>query len=63
MPLYDVRWHEKILHSTLIEAESEELALANFGESDDDEWIDSEFVGIHSVKILKLNKEDENVSA
>ena len=60
MPLYDVRWYEKILHSTLIEAESEELALANFGESDDDEWIDSEFVGIHSVKILKLNKEDEN---
>ena len=57
MPLYDVRWYEKILHSTLIEAESEELALANFGESDDDEWIDSEFVGIHSVK------EHENVTS
>ena len=50
MPMYDVRWNEKILHSTVVEAESEELALANFGDSDDDEWVDAEFLGIHSVE-------------
>ena len=50
MPMYDVRWYEKILHSTVVEAESEELALANFGDSDDDEWVDAEFLGIHSVE-------------
>ena len=62
MPMYDVRWYEKILHSTVIEAESEELALANFGESDDDEWIDSEFLGVHSVDLI-VPKEHENVIA
>jgi len=50
MPLYEVCWYEKILHSTLIQAESEELAIDNLGESNDDEWIDSEFLGIHSVR-------------
>ena len=50
MPLYEVCWYEKILHSTLIEAESEELASDNLGKSNDDEWLDSEFVGIHSVR-------------
>lgn len=52
MPVYDVRWYEKILHSTLIEAESEELALANFGESDDDVWVESDFMGVDSVSII-----------
>lgn len=52
MPRYDVRWYEKILHSTLIEADSFELALANFGESDNDEWVDTEFLGIHSVSVI-----------
>ena len=54
MPMYDVRWYEKILHSTVVEAGSEELALANFGESDDDEWVDAEFLGIHSVEEINL---------
>jgi hypothetical protein len=61
MPLYDVRWYERILHSTIIEAESEELAAANFGESDDDQWIDSEFLGLYSVHVIP--KEYENATS
>jgi hypothetical protein len=53
MPRYEVFWTEKILHSSIIDAEDEADALARFGESSDDEWVDADFLGVESIRVVE----------
>jgi len=50
MPKYEVRWSEKVWHSTVVEAKDAEDASWTFGDSNDDEIVDMELIDIESIE-------------
>lgn len=43
MPKYEVKWWERVYHSTIVEAKDADEANMIFSDSDDDEITDMEF--------------------